>query len=104
MFCPECGTLMNPEGDKLKCPKPDCGAERDITDADAAQRVTSKAKEKADILVLDEMTETLPRTRVDCPECGAEEAYWWMRQTRAADEPTTRLYRCVKCRHSWREF
>jgi DNA-directed RNA polymerase subunit M len=27
-----------------------------------------------------------------------------LRQTRAADEPETKIYRCVKCQHSWREY
>jgi DNA-directed RNA polymerase subunit M len=27
-----------------------------------------------------------------------------MRQTRAADEPTTRIYRCAKCSNTWREY
>ena len=42
--------------------------------------------------------------RVECPKCGHYEAFWVMRQTRAADEPTTRIYRCVKCQHTWREY
>ncbi|MCJ2562923.1 MAG: transcription factor S, partial [Candidatus Thermoplasmatota archaeon] len=29
---------------------------------------------------------------------------WQLRQTRAADEPETRIYRCTKCSHTWREF
>lgn len=103
MFCPECGTLMVPEGGVLRCPRPDCGHERGVTKADSST-VTSKAKEKTDILVLDEVTQTLPRTRAECSDCGAEEAFWVMRQTRAADEPPTRIYRCVECGHTWREF
>jgi len=27
-----------------------------------------------------------------------------MIQTRAADEPPTRFYRCTKCGHTWREY
>jgi DNA-directed RNA polymerase subunit M len=94
---------MVPEGEVLRCPKPGCGHERGITEKDSG-KVTTKAKEKSEILVLDEVTETLPRTHVDCPDCGAGEAFWVMRQTRAADEPATRIYRCVECSHTWREF
>ncbi len=47
---------------------------------------------------------TLPRTTVECPKCGHNEAFWVLRQTRAADEPETKIYRCVKCSHSWREY
>jgi len=41
---------------------------------------------------------------VECPTCGNNEAFWVLRQTRAADEPETKIYRCVKCSHSWREY
>ena len=27
-----------------------------------------------------------------------------MFQTRSADEPTTRFYRCQKCKFTWREY
>jgi len=104
MFCPKCGSLMFPEKGRLHCNS--CGYERSFTGKDAVvTKVTKPGKEKpAETLVLDEITETLPRTRVECPKCGHFEAFWVMRQTRAADEPTTRIYRCVKCQHTWREY
>ncbi|MCD6114052.1 MAG: transcription factor S, partial [Thermoprotei archaeon] len=40
----------------------------------------------------------------ECPKCGNREAYVWMMQTRAADEPPTRFYRCTKCGYTWREY
>jgi DNA-directed RNA polymerase subunit M len=55
------------------------------------------------ILVIDESQETLPKTRALCSQCGNKEAYWVLRQMRAADEPETRLYRCTKCGNTWRE-
>ncbi|WP_394325620.1 RPA12/RPB9/RPC11 RNA polymerase family protein [Candidatus Methanomethylophilus sp. 1R26] len=45
-----------------------------------------------------------PETRITCPECGHTEAYYVIRQTRAADESPTRFYRCCKCNHTWREY
>jgi DNA-directed RNA polymerase subunit M len=45
-----------------------------------------------------------PRTNIECPECGHNEAYWYMQQTRGADEPQTKFYSCVKCGHKWREY
>ena len=56
------------------------------------------------VMVIDEKTDTLPKTKAKCERCGHNEAYWVIRQTRAADEPETRIYRCVKCSHSWREY
>ena len=44
------------------------------------------------------------KEKAECPKCHNGEAFWVMRQTRAADEPTTRIYRCVKCSHTWREY
>jgi DNA-directed RNA polymerase subunit M len=46
----------------------------------------------------------LPKTVVECTKCGHNEAFWVLRQTRAADEPETKIYRCVKCSHSCREY
>ena len=33
---------------------------------------------------------------------GHGEAVAWMFPTRSADEPTTRFYRCQKCKYTWR--
>ncbi len=44
-------------------------------------------------------------TKVLCPTCEKEvEAEWMMQQTRGADEPPTRFYRCKECNHVWREY
>ncbi len=44
------------------------------------------------------------KTRVKCPKCGNMEAYVWIEQTRAADEPPTKIYKCTKCGYMWREY
>lgn len=58
------------------------------------------------LIVVDvENISNLPITRdVTCPKCGNHEAYYWLLQTRAADEPSTRFYKCTKCGHVWREY
>ena len=48
--------------------------------------------------------DALPTTAIDCPKCGNNDAYWWMLQTRSADEATTQFYRCTKCGHTWRNY
>ena len=47
---------------------------------------------------------TLPTIAIRCPECGHDIAEWWLRQLRSADESEVRFFRCVKCRHTWREY
>ena len=37
---------------------------------------------------------TLPTTTTECPKCGNNTAFWWMLQTRSADEATTQFFRC----------
>ncbi len=103
MFCPKCKALLYPEEGKFVCRKEGCGFSGDMGEISQTS-VQKTKKHKSDILVLDEITKTLPITKIECPNCGNNEATYQMRQTRAADEPTTRIYRCTKCNHSWREF
>ncbi len=97
---------MFPKNGKLVCGNVTCGYERSITaDDNSVAHVANPTKTRPmETLVLDEITNTLPKTSVECPKCGHPEAFWVMRQTRAADEPTTRIYRCAKCSHTWREY
>jgi len=106
MFCSKCHSLMFPVEGRLTCSNPTCGTQRDVTSSDVVVTKVQRTRREHEMeaLVLDEVTQTMPRTRAECPQCGNGEAYWVMRQTRAADEPTTRIYRCVKCSNTWREF
>ena len=45
-----------------------------------------------------------PTVKIECEKCGHGEAVGWMFQTRSADEPTTRFYRCQKCKYTWRDY
>jgi DNA-directed RNA polymerase subunit M len=68
-------------------------------------KVIKKAEPGEEITVVEkESKPALPTTRIRCPECGHGASYWWLQQTRGADEPTTRFYRCTKCDHTWREY
>ena len=42
--------------------------------------------------------------KIDSEKCHNQEGVWWSLQTRSADEPETRFYRCVKCNHTWRDY
>ena len=106
-FCPKCGGLMVIKKKRkrsfLACPK--CGKERPLK----KERLTiteTLQKEKKEVIVMEKGTEAmdLPTTRIICPNCENPEAYWWMQQTRSADEPPTIFYLCTKCNYSWRSY
>ncbi len=110
-FCPKCGNLMLPRrgdsGVMLVCTV--CGYSMQGTSAAAGAyklSVEVKHTEKEKTVVIEtETPKVLPVTRdVICPKCGNGEAYYWIMQTRRADEPPTRFYRCTKCGHTWREY
>ena len=108
-FCPECGNMMYPEekdGEKvLVCRS--CGHEEKISsdeESEESYKVVHEGEEKEETAVIEKDEQSLPKTNKTCPECGHGKAYWWMQQTRSADEPSTRFYRCVKCGNTWREY
>ncbi len=39
-----------------------------------------------------------------CPKCEATEVFAELKQTRASDEPETRILTCADCNHGWREY
>ena len=96
-ICPKCGSILIPSENKLVC---ECGyskkGEMKITEKIAALNEGTGVFEKEE--------ETLPSTKIECPKCGHEKAYWWTQQTRAADEPETSFFRCASCKHTWREY
>ena len=105
-FCPKCGRLMLPkkddEGVVLVCSSCNHVVKGEKIEG---YSVVKNVEPKKDITVIEEKTgAALPTAKVSCPGCGHDKAYWWLRQTRAADEPTTRFYRCVKCEKVWREY
>ena len=99
MFCPKCKALMYPKGDFIVCRK--CGFKKK---KEGRTVVVNEQKEKEVTLIEDnEKVDVLPKTRVKCPKCGNNEAYWVLRQMRGSDEPESRFYTCTKCRYRWRE-
>lgn len=101
MFCSECGSLTFPKDGNFKCSR--CGFEK--KNEGESQKFTIETREKETVVIDSESdAPTLPKTKARCPECENNEAFWVLRQTRAADEPETRIYRCTKCSHSWREY
>lgn len=46
----------------------------------------------------------LPKIEAQCDECDNDEAYYYLQQTRAADESETRFYICTECDNKWRDY
>ena len=101
MFCPKCKALMSPSDGDWLCRK--CGYSGKASKKGASKIVTKRSEDK-EMVVIEGNLDTLPKTKAECPKCSHNKAYFVLRQTRAADEPETRIYRCVKCSHSWREY
>jgi DNA-directed RNA polymerase subunit M len=107
-FCPKCGSLLIPrrEGSEtvLVCPK--CGYSK--RGGGRRTQLTSRVGRRGGgVVVVDEGTSKagLPIAKgVKCPKCGNEEAYYEILQTRRADEPPTRIYKCTRCGYVWREY
>ena len=100
-FCPKCAVKLR----KTDGHCPTCDYSEEIE-----SKPTKKipAKEEPDFSLLafegDEGEESNPTIKIDCEKCGHDEAVGWMFQTRSADEPTTRFYRCQKCKYTWRDY
>ncbi len=100
MFCKKCNSLMLPSDGTWICKR--CGHEKKVQ-RDDSQVITSKREEKETVIISEEV-DTLPKTNARCEKCDNTKAFWRIQQTRAADEPETRIYRCTKCGHTWREY
>ncbi|MFQ6089481.1 MAG: transcription factor S [Candidatus Methanofastidiosia archaeon] len=101
-FCPKCGGLLIPKEGKLFCR---CGFTKPLKNSDREKyRFREISKEKSEIPIIEEEISQMPKTDAECSRCGNDRAYYWMLQTRAADEPMTKFYRCTKCKYTWREY
>ena len=99
MFCPKCRALMYPKDGVIACNK--CGYKKKKAGSNI---VVSKQESKEVTLIEDkEKTNILPKTKIKCPKCDNNEAFWILRQMRGSDEPESRFYTCTKCEYKWRE-
>ncbi len=103
ILCPKCRALMrlNRETSQMECKRPDCGH---IEPKGKKAKITTRKRIDREIVVTESIEGTLPTVKIICEKCKNNEATWVIRQTRAADEPATRIYQCTKCKHKWREY
>jgi len=99
MFCSKCKGLMYPKDDFMVCIK--CGFK--LKKPGSTMVVTQQEEKEVTLIDDNEIIDVLPKTRIKCPKCGNNEAYWILRQMRGSDEPESRFYTCTKCNHKWRE-
>jgi len=99
MFCPKCKALMYPQDDFMVCRK--CGFKKKKKGSNIV--VNKQEKKEVPIIENRDKDNILPKTKIKCPKCGNNEAYWMMRQMRSSDEPESRFYTCTKCGYKWRE-
>ncbi|HLI46783.1 MAG TPA: transcription factor S [Geobacterales bacterium] len=104
-FCPKCGNLLKPEKNSNKLVCKVCGY-FEFSDTKISLAITTSKQKKSKEIMIDEgeKDHRMPTAEVPCPKCGNELAYWWLVQTRRADEPPTTFYRCTKCGHTWRDY
>ena len=103
-FCPKCEVRLKNNDGLLSCPK--CKYVKEKTD-----KLTKEKSEVAnsEFLVMDEsdlnQAKGLESTiKIDCEKCHNQEGVCWSLQTRSADEPETKFYRCSKCKYTWRDY
>jgi len=105
-FCPKCGTLMTPRVKNGKvyfvCRR--CGYKEESKGDSYRVRKETKSRKKIIVIEEDISMKVLPKVKITCPRCGHNEAVFWTMQTRAADEPATRFFKCTKCGYTWREY
>jgi transcription factor S len=102
MFCPKCGSVLIPKKEKSKRVLR-CGCGYSNKNLEGVQMKESlKPQEK--IPVVEKEIEPLPLAEAECPKCEHKKAYYWTVQTRSADEPETKFFKCEKCRHTWRDY
>ena len=102
MFCPKCGSILMPKReDSKKTLACSCGYKTtDIKMTSLKETISIKKENKVEVVVKEKL-QILPKTKARCPKCNHNEAYFWLVQTRAGDEPETKFLKCTKCGHTW---
>ena len=102
-FCPKCEVKLKNTDSGLQCSQ--CNYTEGLKEKPSKKPIN---EEEPDFSLLafeeNEVDESLPTVKIECEKCGHDEAVGWMFQTRSADEPTTRFYRCQKCKYTWRDY
>ncbi len=99
-FCPKCGSVLMPIPGERKV-KMLCGCGYELKGKEVVIKETVKLKKPIEIAT---KKIPFPKTKAACPKCNNKEAYYWLVQTRSADEAETKFFECVKCSYRWRDY
>jgi len=100
-FCPNCGGILVPVPGKKRFYCRVCGKGYNVEEKFVP---VANIKKERKVFMIGEEKDKHPKTKIECPRCGNNEAYWWVKQTRASDEAPTKFYKCTKCEYIWREY
>ena len=105
-FCPKCETRLKKDANSISLVCPKC---RYVKQKPNKSKKQKSQESDSGLLVMEEndikKSRGLESTiKIDCEKCHNQEGVWWSLQTRSADEPETRFYRCTKCNHTWRDY
>ncbi len=108
-FCDKCSSLLAPKKINGKvvmtCPK--CGKRKELSKGEQTQKQEIKQSDEESMVIIENPDElnTMPTKKMRCPKCTiVVDTQYWAVQTRSGDEAPTRFYRCMKCKHTWREY
>ena len=110
LTCPNDKSLLKPvPGKGFTCPK--CGWREKAKAGELVVRGPEKRRidKLDDIGVIEDVSKFEMQIwpiddQVYCGKCGNRGAYYYLRQTRKADEPTTAFYTCTNnaCKNKWK--
>lgn len=99
-FCSKCGSIIIIKEGKAVCANCNFKAKKK-----PIIQATEKIKRQDKVAIIKEnVNNPNPIVEIKCPKCKNKKAYFWVAQTRAADESETKFYKCVKCSHTWRVY
>ncbi|XP_027359379.1 DNA-directed RNA polymerase I subunit RPA12-like isoform X2 [Abrus precatorius] len=106
LYCHLCGTMLTVPSPKFaECPL--CKTRQnidDIRDREISYTISAEdIRRELGIEIIEEQKVQLSKVNKKCEKCGHDEATFYTRQMRSADEGQTTFYTCTRCGHQFQE-